>query len=106
MESRPQDIPYSNVIVLVFVMEGCPHCKEYMPKFQVEASKHPSIPVRVLDANAEGTQATADRLGVISTPTTYVLRRGPGMVKAEGDLDGPDIAYLFGLAERCQCQGK
>ena len=87
-----------NAVVVVFAMQQCPACSDYMPRFKAIASQFPQVPHQVLDANAPGVQGLADRFQIQATPTTMVLRRPVGAIKAEGSLPDADIQRLFVLA--------
>lgn len=91
--SQP-DLSQANVVVLVFVMDGCSACDEYLPVFKKIAApyKQAGIPILIYDIGddaPDAVDALAERFGVEATPTTVVARRGlPGYLKVEGD-DGP-----------------
>lgn len=88
-----------NTVIVVFAMKDCPACEEYMPRFQAVANQFAGrVPYQVLDANAPSAQAVADRFKIEATPTTMVLRRPTGAIKAEGSLSDADILRLFNIA--------
>lgn len=90
-------------IIIVVTMAGCDACAEYLPVFRQVAKRHVTVPVHYVDAAAErGSQAwqIAERYGVRATPTTLVLRRGPGSIKVEGSQDADYVEWLFKVAER------
>jgi len=63
------------VVVLVWTMEGCPACQEYIPIWrQVAAQYAGCIPSMVLDVNQN--PKLADAMRVMSTPTTMIVRNG------------------------------
>jgi thioredoxin-related protein len=104
-----------NVIVVVFGLEGCPACADYTPRlldrlrqrdnandfFVYQGALENKIPVLFYDGGSEDekVQAFADRYKVNAMPTTLVLRRGTGVLKAEGALDDGRINALLGLAK-------
>lgn len=99
------DLNRANVVVVVFVMEGCPACTEYLPRFQrVAALYHAHFPIYVLDAAADDAeiQRLADRTKVKATPTTLVMQRGPGVYKTEGAVDDADIQGILQSAYQLQ----
>lgn len=88
-----------NVVILVFAMKDCPACHEYMPRFQAVAGQFAGrVPYQILDANDPKAQQLADRFEIMATPTTMVLRRPTGAIKAEGALSDQDILHLFNIA--------
>lgn len=100
----------SNVVVALFVMEGCGACHEYLPRFQriAEPYKRAGIPVLIIDAATEDAEINelADRWGVRATPTTIVARRGPGVIRQEGNLSDEYLKQLFDAAHRCAQTGQ
>lgn len=93
-------VPDANVVVVVFHMEGCPACEEYVPRFNAQAAQLAGgkVPVYVLDANKEA--AAADYYQVRAVPVTMVLRRPVGAIRMEGALSDGEIAHLFDIARR------
>lgn len=83
-------------------MEGCPACSEFWPRFQrvAEPYRQAGIPVLVFDAASEDSEisALADRWGVHATPSVVIARRGPGMLREEGNVDDGRIQQLFDTA--------
>ena len=98
----PLDLTNANVIVIVFVMDGCPACENYLPRFKRIAKPYSKagIQIAVFDANSKDdrVQDFADRINVRATPTTAVLPRGQGLVKVEGAVDDATIKQLLDLA--------
>lgn len=104
----------TKVLVVVFAMNGCPACGDFLPKFTkaIDAAQkrgepfvvwQPNqaiapgqIPVLVYDAGSEAPdlQAFADKLGVVGVPATYVLTRN-GTLKAEGTMGQREIAAML-----------
>jgi hypothetical protein len=114
------DLSRTNVLLVVFMMDGCGACEDYTPKFmqRVEAFRAQGVPLRVMgvgskplkageipvmlyDAAApdDELQAFADRLGVTATPTTCLLTRS-GTTKVEGAIEPADIDKLLLAAHR------
>jgi thiol-disulfide isomerase/thioredoxin len=92
-------VPPANAVVVVFAMKECPACADYMPRFQAVASQFAGrVGYQILDANAPGVQALAERFNIEATPTTLVLRRPVGAIKAEGSLSDGEILHLFNVA--------
>lgn len=104
------DRPQANVVVVLFVMDGCPACEEFFPRFKklVEPYAKAGIPVAVYDAASEDqhVQDLADRWGVEATPTTIVARRGPGIIKEEGSVDDATLKGLLDAAYRVHVGAK
>jgi len=103
MENSPR------VIVAVFVMEGCPACHDYLPRFQQIAAPYAQagVPVMIYDAASEdqNIQQLADRWGIEATPTTVVALRGPGMMKEVGSMSDADIKRVMDTAYRVHLHG-
>lgn len=107
--------PY-NVVIIVFAMPECGACETYLPRL-IERSQAHGAPFEVFDggrAPAKGrvpiltydvasddkaVQQFADQYQVTSTPTTLVLRRGPGSFKLEGALSPGQIDYVLAVAK-------
>ncbi len=111
------DLDHSNVVVLVFGMEGCGACEHYIPRLVAEAEAlrqagypivvNPSgqlppnaVPVMIYDAASPdgAVQRLADRFVVSATPSTIVACRGPGSFKCEGSLANNQIQWLLLMA--------
>lgn len=83
--------------VLVFVMQGCGACSEYMPRFSrvVRPFHQRGLPVHIIDVNADKRSvAFADRLKIKSTPTTLVMGRR-GAVRREGAIPDSEIKKIL-----------
>lgn len=87
----------SNIIVIVFSMEGCGACEAYAPTFQRVAASRPDVRSYVYDCNDQRpeVQQLVERFKISSTPTTLVLRRGPGEIREEGELEEAELRALF-----------
>lgn len=99
------DLNRANVVVVLFVMEGCQACTEFLPRFQRAAAQYRNhFPIYVLDAASDDveTQKLADRTSVRATPTTLVLRRGPGIYKMEGSVGDADLRGILQSAYQLQ----
>ncbi len=93
------DLSQFNVVVIVFTMPGCPACSEYVPRFQQVAQQFSGrVPSFVVDSNSQSGGPLADRLMVTATPTTLILRKPTGAIKAEGALPSEEVAQMFQFA--------
>lgn len=101
------DTSQARVVVAVFVMEGCPACHDYLPRFQQVADPYmkAGVPVIVYNAEDPNVQQLADRWDIQATPTTVIALRGPGMIKEEGSMSGEDIKKLMDTAYRIHLHG-
>lgn len=89
----------SNVLVIMFVLKGCPHCHAQYPHFVKIARKYINkVPAWVLDADDSKYQELADRYQITATPTTLVLKKPAGFYKVEGEMSGDEIEQLFARA--------
>ena len=95
----PVNLGQANAVIIVFVMEGCGACEAYVPQFQAVAQEfNDRVPAFILDVNSQQGHSLADQFEVMATPTTMVLRRPVGAIKAEGALSPAQIRQLFSLA--------
>jgi len=93
------DLTQYNVVVVVFVMEGCGACAEYAPRFQRVAGPFThAVPSFIVDANSPQGGPLADRFMIEATPTTLILRKPAGAIKAEGSLPDAEIVEMFKFA--------
>lgn len=105
------------VVVLVFHMEGCPACEQFLPKFRAIAPHYGplsensymavtgrGVPSGIYDANKF--DPLAERFDIRATPTMLVARRQERPVREEGDLDERTIHGMFqwALAQQRQMQ--
>ena len=108
----------TKVVVIVFGMNGCPACGEYLPRFfqQVEGFQklghpfviyspgHPvgpkQIPIIVLDSesNNDQVQFLANHHGVSALPTTIIQPKVGYPAKYEGSLSDQEIYQLLSVA--------
>lgn len=91
-------MPEPKAIVVVFTMPGCPACEQYMPTFQAVANRFPHVPRYVIDAASPQGAPYADHYGIQGTPTTMVLRKPAGALRAEGLLAESHVQELFSIA--------
>ena len=86
-------------VIIVFVMKECPACHEYVPRFrQVAQQFSGKVPSVIFDVESPQGHPLADQFDIQATPTTMVLRRPLGAIKAEGALNNIDIQQLFTIA--------
>jgi hypothetical protein len=115
--SEPLDIAQCPAALIVFAMESCPMCHEYVPRLlaRVEAYRASgaplvvhdegdavppgSIPVLIYDVAAPdpALQALATQFEANSMPATIALVRGHGAFKSEGSLGEYQIDQLLDL---------
>lgn len=84
--------------VLVLIMDGCPACHEYMPRFGALAAPYRAqgMPVSIIDLNTDQkAQALANRLKINATPTTVVIGAKGAKVVAEGAVGNKQITKLL-----------
>lgn len=86
------------IVVVVFGMEGCPACGEYIPRFrQVAQAWGPRVPSFVVEAYAQA--EAADFYKISDLPTTLVLRYGAVVGYPHvGAVDTAEIDDIFRLA--------
>lgn len=109
------DLRNTRVIVVVFAMDGCGPCEEYVPRLrkqveQLRANGAPfvvwvpgtplqpgTIPVLLYDAASADPVLTAfaDKLKISATPTTCVLTSKGGVERHEGALGQAELAKLL-----------
>lgn len=89
-------------VVLVFHMNGCPACREYMPRFKAKAEKYRGkLDVRHLNISHSvmSVQDTAKKFKIEYLPTTLVLGDGDKVLKRkEGGVDNSQIEKLLAFA--------
>lgn len=98
------DVSKQRVIVVVFVQEGCPACDDFKPRFEKLAARYmrAGLPVFIYNAASDDQALNAwmDQLKVQGTPTMYVLKRGPGMLRLDGAVPDEDIEQALKAAYR------
>lgn len=86
------------VIVVVWGMDGCPMCKEYIPRFRRAAAAHAGcVPAAVFDT-AEIDDHWIRMYGVVHVPCTMVLRYGRITARRDQAIEDRTIGHLFYLA--------
>lgn len=104
------DLSQCRAVIVVFAMDGCHHCHEYLPRFQKmvgrfqakgwpfvvydgNAPEPGSIPVLIVDgASMHPTIVElADRHQVDGMPTTLVMPRAREAMKLEGAVDDREL---------------
>lgn len=86
----------SNVAVVVVASQHCPACMEYKPRFVRIAQQFSGrVPAHIVDLEQDGAEAFADRYSINALPTTLILRRPTGAIRAEGTLSDAEIQRLF-----------
>ncbi len=87
----------SRVVIVLFVMDGCPACEEFKPTFMKVAKKYNSrVPVSIADAATAQTQVFAEKHKVEATPTMLVMFKGsPYTAKFEGAHSEPETVMVF-----------
>lgn len=110
------DLDHIPLLVVVFAMPECGACEAYLPRFERKVNHDGAfqfywpeatmdghkIPVFVFDVSSASpkVQQFADRFAVSATPTTVVVKRPGGVLKAEGSLSDAQIDALLGLAKQ------
>ena len=79
--------------VIVFLMQGCPACHDYEPRFKRIASPlRGRLPMAIKDVHQAA--PLADRFGIKVTPTTVVWKNGRAK-KIEGAVPDTQIVSLL-----------
>lgn len=86
-----------NCVLVVFYMNDCPACHEYLPRFRAIAARHPNVQTYLLET--EKYAAEADKYGIQGVPVTLALRKPAGMIKVEGGIPDDQIEWFFRVAE-------
>jgi hypothetical protein len=112
------DLSQTNVVLIVFAMDGCHACKEYVPKLQHAIAAYQNagypfviyeigmklqpgqIPVLIYDATSQdpGVQALMDQHKVSALPTTVMLPRSGHSGRWEGSMNDADIYSIMNFA--------
>lgn len=110
MANDLRDLSNKNVVVMVFAMEGCGHCEEFLPRFWPKAEKYLAMGMPVfcynLASEDPSIQAIATRYEIDSAPTTIVLKRGTGALKLSGGYNDETIDRVLGRAYHTHLTGK
>jgi hypothetical protein len=97
------DLAPHSVCVLVFVMEGCGACEEYVPRLQRVATPllQQGLPILIYMADdpRPTVQSMMNAYNIQATPTTVVLRLQQGVPTGEptvieGSIDDWQIGQL------------
>lgn len=93
------------VIVVVWGMDGCPMCKEYIPRFRQVAERYAGcVPAGVFDTE-EVDDHWIRMFEVEHVPCTMVLRYGRVTARRNQAVEDRTIEHLFYLASQGQeCQ--
>lgn len=87
------------IAIVVFGMEGCPACSNFLPKFRKIAQQHNNIPAFAVDSSKPENAGAADHYGITVTPTVVLMRYGKLVKKFEGEGSKADVEKLFRFAE-------
>jgi hypothetical protein len=91
----------AHVCVIVFMMNDCSACEEYVPRFRRRAAAYRQyMPILIVDVEDPRYTDLADRLNVTGTPATFALKRGYGTLRLEGSVSDREIEWLLGVAAR------
>lgn len=90
----------SDKTVVVFYMNGCPACHEYLPRFRRLAAKYrPFVAIKAANISLAPGAKSADEYKVKYAPTTLVLdATGKSIHKLEGSGSDREIEKLFKVA--------
>lgn len=116
------DLSHCPVVVVVFAMDGCHHCHEYLPRFHKQISKFQAyqwpfvyydgtrspargeIPIVILDGASQdpGIDALAQKYAVEGMPTTLIMPRWGEAMKYEGAIEDAELyeALVFACNSR------
>lgn len=89
--------------VLVFVMEGCPACHEFVPRMKNVSApfRARGLSVQVVDITKHPrAEQMATQMRVQATPTTIVRDRRGNMKRRVGAVPDQEIARLLASAVR------
>ena len=96
------DLANVRTVIMVFTLQGCGACEEYLPRLQraAQAMLRQGLMVLVYDAadTRPDVQALMDQYEINATPTTLLLVRGPGSLKFEGSITDQQIAQVLATA--------
>lgn len=93
------DLSHYPAIIIVLGQKGCPACEEFHPRF-VRAADRYQTPGIAMDIMTPQGGKLADTYGVTVTPTTLLLRRGSGAIRAEGAISDSALDQLFGFGDQ------
>jgi hypothetical protein len=92
------DLSTHSVVIIVLGQMGCPACEEFHPRFVAATQRHQTPGIALDISTPQGTQL-ADAYGVSMTPTTLLLRRGSGAIRAEGAVSDVALEGLFSFGD-------
>ena len=74
----PQDLSNKNVLLL-FTMDGCPHCEKLKPAWKAVSAKYPDKMISVEKSDPAANElSTKYNLDVKGYPTMFVMEHGKG----------------------------
>jgi thiol-disulfide isomerase/thioredoxin len=87
--------------IVVLHMDGCPHCRTYLPKFKRVAVKFRAF-ISIKDGNVDRDPKAlkvAEQFKINGFPVTLVLDQKDKLLKKyEGSLDAAKIKEIFDFA--------
>jgi thiol-disulfide isomerase/thioredoxin len=83
--------------VVVFHMDGCPACHDYLPRFRRIAVKYrPFLAIKAANISVPSNATVADKYKIAAAPTTLVLDAEDKVLKRyKGALDAKSIEAIF-----------
>jgi thioredoxin-like negative regulator of GroEL len=83
--------------VVVFHMDGCSACYEYLPRFRRVAVKYrPFLSIKAANISAAANAGTANKYKITAAPTTLILdAEGAVLKRYKGALDVKSIEAIF-----------
>jgi thiol-disulfide isomerase/thioredoxin len=83
--------------VVVFHMDGCPACHDYLPRFRRIAVKYrPFIAIKAANISVPSNQEAANKYKIVAAPTTLILDvEGKVLSRSKGALDAKAIEAIF-----------
>jgi len=117
------DLSHCSVVIVIFAMDGCHHCHEYLPRFERELGRFQAlgwpfvyfdnarspnageIPVVIIDGASmdPSVEALAQKYAVDGMPTTLIMPRRGRVTKLEGAIDNVEIYNALKLC--CDLRG-
>jgi hypothetical protein len=88
--------PMTAPALLIFVMQGCPACHDFMPRVS-RAARSKGIGMKVIDVTrGQRGAALANSYKVSALPTTFARARTGKVSKKIGAISDADIERLLG----------